>query len=487
MRFDHWGIPVGAFLSAFAVFYLAGLGPTPAVKVEPISVPFLKQPAEFTEADWEDVRIAFGDLSTRDLAKALLQEEEPDEMALLELKLAERAQRDPVGAFEEALSYPSDDSSVRQLLLAVVQTIALEDPGQAIELVISHRDKLPRRDSDEAYLLLPAFKSWAKSDLEAMKRELLENPYWKEHSHRADTWSYAAGGSWPKSDRDEWIAFVAELTARSEDQLYLFWRHVHRMDEVKEPLVDISAIESMPASLERDTALLFAFEKLDSAVSERLLPLVSSKYRDSAVARIVRGILSQREHRVLEALQFLGGHTSEEATFHNEDWLSPWPVLNAFERFRPHLDLDAFAKWPSWLQEKIVHRAQFKGDERASMALLIHDASLQAKTLEEHLLEWSQTEPEAASHWITEESHGPERDAAVVGLVRGTVRKDSERAARWAQTLTNPDQRERYTRLAFSYWIEADASAARHAIDTANLSQAARESLLNRINGGGTR
>jgi hypothetical protein len=118
-------------------------------------------------------------------------------------------------------------------------------------------------------------------------------------------------------------------------------------------------------------------------------------------------------------------------------------------------------------------------------------------------------DPAAASVWMESLPRGPERDAAATALVeylagnekaRGTDQgrsallvdtgadtsseRDHEAAFVWAAGMSGEPERVRYTAVAALAWSSLDPAAARAAVSTANLPDAAKQALLNRMQGG---
>ena len=55
--------------------------------------------------------------------------------------------------------------------------------------------------------------------------------------------------------------------------------------------------------------------------------------------------------------------------------------------------------------------------------------------------EWSRSDSVAASDWLSQQSNGPRRDAAIAGFAQAMIDYEPQAVAEWVNTLSNPEAR----------------------------------------------
>lgn len=69
--------------------------------------------------------------------------------------------------------------------------------------------------------------------------------------------------------------------------------------------------------------------------------------------------------------------------------------------------------------------------------MAISDPELRQESLKQAVIEWSDKNPDIASRWITKQPTGPDRDAAIDGLVTRLATADPDSAAGWAAAISD--------------------------------------------------
>ncbi|MGI9240487.1 MAG: hypothetical protein ACR2RV_06780 [Verrucomicrobiales bacterium] len=124
----------------------------------------------------------------------------------------------------------------------------------------------------------------------------------------------------------------------------------------------------------------------------------------------------------------------------------------------------------SWAQSDPVAAATWAVDHP--------DPKTRPNLLQGIVQQWARYEPTAASEWLTTFEPGPDRDGAIGGLVSTIQNDDPEAAFAWAATIDNDHSRSSYVRQAVNQWRSSDPGAARAAVQSADLSEDLRKSLL---------
>ena len=92
--------------------------------------------------------------------------------------------------------------------------------------------------------------------------------------------------------------------------------------------------------------------------------------------------------------------------------------------------------------------------------------------------EWAAEDPHAVGEWLLELPPGTGRDRSTVGLVLNLAKADPGGAFGWALQIDDPALRERYVRLSISVLADNEPAAAMTALESAELTPAARSALL---------
>ena len=95
--------------------------------------------------------------------------------------------------------------------------------------------------------------------------------------------------------------------------------------------------------------------------------------------------------------------------------------------------------------------------------------------------QWVRQDEHAASQWIAQLPPGPGRDAGAVQLVSVAMHTDPATAFNWAASISNAPQRVAQITRTVNLWATTDPNAATDAVQSANLSAAQRNNLLNTI------
>lgn len=93
--------------------------------------------------------------------------------------------------------------------------------------------------------------------------------------------------------------------------------------------------------------------------------------------------------------------------------------------------------------------------------------------------QWTQRDPLAASQYLASMPHSPFRDSAVSGLVRSIAGEDPESAMIWAQTIRDERSRMRNIMRTGREWFQRDPGAAAAWLETAGISQEAKQAIIN--------
>jgi hypothetical protein len=81
---------------------------------------------------------------------------------------------------------------------------------------------------------------------------------------------------------------------------------------------------------------------------------------------------------------------------------------------------------------------------------------------------WAHNDPNAAGEWLGTQPAGPGSDSARMTFARQVSELDPESALRWAETISEPSQRESTIDHVFSDWRARDAAAARSFLQKSN-------------------
>lgn len=111
----------------------------------------------------------------------------------------------------------------------------------------------------------------------------------------------------------------------------------------------------------------------------------------------------------------------------------------------------------------------------------IHQSDNFAQYTEAAVAEWTKNDSIAASAWLSEQTPGPTRDAAIVGFAESIQRFEPEAAVAWANTISNPDQRMQELNKSIRGWAARDPQAALAWVIRAELEPALQEQLAREI------
>ena len=84
----------------------------------------------------------------------------------------------------------------------------------------------------------------------------------------------------------------------------------------------------------------------------------------------------------------------------------------------------------------------------------------QPKQIREMVAMWSRIDTTAAGEWLDAQPASALRDAGAEAYALASAAEDPHAAMRWAQTLTDDNQRRRLERRVFTTWLDADPAAA---------------------------
>ena len=120
----------------------------------------------------------------------------------------------------------------------------------------------------------------------------------------------------------------------------------------------------------------------------------------------------------------------------------------------------------------------------ANWAMSLPPGRDQQRALDQLVQNWSDLNLQAAADFINRQPTGANKDVMVSALAREVAKQDAAAALQWASTLSNPDTQSRAV-LSFM-WRSAsqDLASARQMVISSGLSQAAKESVLNRMTNG---
>ena len=122
--------------------------------------------------------------------------------------------------------------------------------------------------------------------------------------------------------------------------------------------------------------------------------------------------------------------------------------------------------------------AQNEPNKAAEWALSLHSLESQEKGIANVIDEWADYDSTGAANFILTLDEGSIRDNATESLVHDLRRTDPESAFLWADSMSNEKERDSLVRRAIESWKENDSEAALQALDDANISQKARETIL---------
>ena len=444
------------------------------------------------EVDWETRLASVGRLRVRELLEATTPGRlHPTEV--LTLELSERAATDPAGAFARALEL-DDRDDLTEAAEAVLRVVAEKNPRAAMQLLDADPPQLKSEHWLQAWLGRTVLEIWSQRNLDDARNYLLGSEFWRNliatdlaASDSGNFQELLSGfrESWPGTRHAEWIAMVAELEsgtpvecrATLDDDPYV----VPNFSYSKDRISSLAPILALADPVSRDNALIHALRFCDEAVGRVALDHVSPERRDAAVATLANGI--QHVAGTIPALEFMAAELSPQNTVSlQQNGAEIFPILPSSVEWFDSLDRETFANWPPWFQSKVLEFVDYGRPYTPviEMALAISEPAQRAPVIENRMTAWGHNEPDEASRWLAGIDPGADRDVAVAGLVQGIVRDDPGGAAQWAETISDPELRERYTRLALGFWLENDAPLAREAVMAADLSEAAKVSLLQR-------
>ncbi len=95
--------------------------------------------------------------------------------------------------------------------------------------------------------------------------------------------------------------------------------------------------------------------------------------------------------------------------------------------------------------------------------------------------EWSRSDSVAASAWLSQQSDGPRRDAAIAGFAETMIDYEPEAVAEWVNTLSNPEARVTALENSIQYWARSQPHQALNWVKTAELEADLRTALANEI------
>lgn len=95
--------------------------------------------------------------------------------------------------------------------------------------------------------------------------------------------------------------------------------------------------------------------------------------------------------------------------------------------------------------------------------------------------EWSQNDSVAASEWLSQQTEGPKRDAAIAGFAETMIDYEPEAVAEWVNTLSNPDSRVIALENSIRHWARTQPHQALDWVKTAELEADLRTALASEI------
>lgn len=139
----------------------------------------------------------------------------------------------------------------------------------------------------------------------------------------------------------------------------------------------------------------------------------------------------------------------------------PAPVLDNHIRARAELDPAGTAAW----LESIPPDDPIYADDHARSLMEV----------------WATSDSIAASEWLSRQSPGPQRDAAIDGFAETIQSFEPEAAATWANAIADPMRRVARLRESILTWANQAPEAAADWLQSADLAPALRSELVNQI------
>jgi hypothetical protein len=105
----------------------------------------------------------------------------------------------------------------------------------------------------------------------------------------------------------------------------------------------------------------------------------------------------------------------------------------------------------------------------AEIMLKNADPDKPGPTYERIVSQWANQDVNAAGTWLSQQSQGPELDAARASFARAAASRDPESAMEWAKTVTVGDKRASAVESVYKNWQKKDAAAAGQALQNSGL------------------
>jgi hypothetical protein len=133
---------------------------------------------------------------------------------------------------------------------------------------------------------------------------------------------------------------------------------------------------------------------------------------------------------------------------------------------------------PNAVQQVANRWAQNDPDAALSWVLNQPDSDQRNNAIGSVVNNWTDQDPGAASQWLAKQPAGKMRDEAISQFLYSAARTEPESAIQWAGSISDESRRKERINWVAREWYRQDANAARAWVQSAQLDDAARKSLL---------
>jgi hypothetical protein len=347
-----------------------------------------------------------------------------------------------------------------------------KDMASSLERALEEKDPLAR-----TRLMVQVFESLDAANVEEAMRIIDAEPRIEESEIHLFMYVWtqidpqrafeAARRSKQNLIRDEGTAAATYYWALDNPKAALYWVETIE-DKARREYLTEYLITGWVLSSERDSAALYIARLPRGVLKQLQTSLIMNEYLKEGPEAAIRwaellpdDVPREYRHEVFQRV-------SKQVASRDPELAARWITEHIGQEYaRNTLRLIA-AEW----RER---------DPQATFEWLVSlpDGRQRNRVLYNGFADWFDEDPRAAQRWLEAETIRPAHDPVLDAFARRLSEKSSRRALHWAQMIEDPMRREKSLTVVGQNWYRKNPEAARAWLEESDLSEKAREAVLN--------